>query len=66
MKRTLDEIRKDFEGLESSSDSMLAYVTLMNELERDYYTFIIEPSEAFLNRPEVVLYRQICDSRIFE
>lgn len=64
--RTLDEIRKDFEGLEISSDPMLAYVTLMNELQRDYYTFRIDPSEAFLNRPEVVLYNQICASRIFE
>lgn len=39
MKRTLDEIRKDFEDMENSNDKILTFVLLMNELEKDYDTF---------------------------
>ncbi|WP_035050911.1 hypothetical protein [Carnobacterium pleistocenium] len=66
MRRTLDEIRKEFEGLESSSVQCLSMVTLMNELERDYGTFRIDPSEVFLSKPEVILYRKISSARVFD
>lgn len=66
MKRTLDEIRKDFEEMENSNDKILTFVLLMNELEKDYDTFRIDPSEEFLNKPEVILYREISASRVFE
>lgn len=38
-------------------------VDLMNDLERDYSTFIFSPSQEELERPEVQLYRKISLAR---
>ena len=66
MRRTLDEIRQDFDNMENSDDKIITFVLLMNELEKDYDTFRIDPSEEFLNKPEVILYHEISASRVFE
>lgn len=57
--RTLNEIRKDFYSSNDDRD----LVNLMNELEKEYNTFCINPSEQELNRPEIQLYREISASR---
>lgn len=59
--RTLDEIRKDFKSAKNNEQ----LVELMNELERDYRTFKISPSAEFLRKPEVVLYVEISNKRVF-
>lgn len=41
------------------------YVDLMNELEHDFGSFILYPTENELKREDVVLYREISDSRTF-
>lgn len=41
------------------------YVNLMNELEHDFGSFILLPTKEELEREDVVLYREISDSRMF-
>lgn len=59
--RELNQIRNDFELV----NEIKGILRLMNELERDYGVFVLNPSEDFLNKPEVVLYREISASRAF-
>ncbi len=59
--RELNQIRNDFELV----DEIKGILRLMNELEHDYGVFVLNPSEDFLNKPEVVLYREISASRAF-
>ena len=59
--RTLAEIKIDFDSAKGNQE----LVELMNELERDYKTLCYKPSEEFLNKPEVRLYRIISGSRVF-
>lgn len=59
--RELYQIREDFE----STIDIKGLLRLMNELERDYKVFALNPSENFLNKPEVILYREISASRTF-
>lgn len=59
--RELYKIREDFE----STADIKGIVRLMNELERDYKVFVLNPSESFLNKPEVILYREISACRTF-
>ena len=59
--RELNQIRNDFELVDDIKDIL----RLMNELEHDYGVFVLNPSEVFLNKPEVVLYREISASRTF-
>ena len=76
--RTLEQIRKDFlSHLERNKDiqptdsdkTVMAYnkplTDLMNELEGDYGTFCIYPTEEFLSREEVKLYQEISNCRIW-
>lgn len=69
--KTLEEIRTEFEGYKNS-DSLnqlqktMRFVRLMNELEQDYHTFIINPTDEQLASDEVKLYREISYARKFE
>lgn len=68
--KTLEEIRTEFEGYKNS-DSLntlqktMRFVQLMNELEQDYHTFIINPTDEQLASDEVKLYREISYARKF-
>ena len=68
--KTLEEIRTEFEGYKNS-DSLnqlqktMRFVRLMNELEQDYHTFIINPTDEQLASDEVKLYREISYARKF-
>lgn len=59
--RELKKICEDFE----CTDDTEGLLRLMNELERDYMVFALNPSESFINKPEVILYREISASRVF-
>lgn len=59
--RALDEIRRDFQNTQNNE----RLVELMNELERDYRTFKSIPCSEFLRKPEVVLYIEISNKRVF-
>lgn len=65
----LEAIRNRFE-LIKSNDSLgeraktSKYVELMNELEHNFGSLILNPSKDDLKREDVVLYRKISDSRL--
>lgn len=66
----LNFIRNRFEMTKSNPnlgerEKTRQYVGLMNELETAFGSFILYPTEAELQRDDVVLYREISDSRTF-
>lgn len=42
-----------------------ALVSLMNELEKEFHTFVFEPTAEELAKPEVILYQEISRARVF-
>ncbi|KAF1294192.1 hypothetical protein [Candidatus Enterococcus leclercqii] len=68
--RTLETIASVFEDIQASSDlrqgeKNLRYLQLMNELGEDHGAMILNPTEADLKLPEVVLYRKVSQARVF-
>lgn len=67
--RKLEEIQREFEMMKNSQKSKKvkneSYVKLMNELERDYHTFIINGNTNELDKTEIKLYQEISAERIF-
>ncbi len=69
--RSLEKIKEEFEAVKSkeslnSLQKTMRFVRLMNELEQDYHTFIINPTDEQLASDEVKLYREISYARKFE
>ena len=68
--RSLEKIKEEFEAVKSkeslnSLQKTMRFVRLMNELEQDYHTFIINPTDEQLASDEVKLYREISYARKF-
>ena len=68
--RSLEKIKEEFEAVKSkeslnSLQKTMRFVQLMNELEQDYHTFIINPTDEQLASDEVKLYREISYARVF-
>lgn len=65
--RDLNAIELDFLDCNNSklngSKKNHILLRLMNELERDYGTFVLNPSTDELNNSGVILYRKISDAR---
>lgn len=67
MKRELFEIEKDFNELierekpSQKRDKFL--VELLNELEQDHHTFILNPSPEEMKQEKIILYRKIGAAR---
>ena len=62
--RSLEKIKDEFEAVKSkeslnSLQKTMRFVRLMDELEQDYHTFIINPTDEQLASDEVKLYREI-------
>lgn len=68
LKRELTEIEKDFNELlerEKPSYKRNKYlIELLNELEHDYHTFILNPSPEEMATQEIILYQKIGSARI--
>lgn len=66
----LEAIRNRFESIKTN-DSLgeraktSRYVELMDELEHKFGSLILYPSKDDLEREDVILYRNISDSRVF-
>lgn len=68
--RSLEKIKEEFEAVKSkeslnSLQKTMRFVRLMDELEQDYHTFIINPTDEQLASDEVKLYREISYARKF-
>ena len=68
--RSLEKIKEEFEAVKSkeslnSLQKTMRFVRLMDELEQDYHTFIINPTDEQLASDEVKLYREISYARVF-
>jgi hypothetical protein len=68
--RSLEKIKDEFESVKAtdslnSLQKTMRFVQLMNELEQDYHTFIINPTDEQLASDEVKLYREISYARKF-
>lgn len=53
---------KKIEGIKQRN---FALVNLMNELEKKHHTFIHNPTQSELDKPEIILYREVSKARIF-
>lgn len=63
--RSLQQIKTDFTTVTTTPEPQRTQrlVRLMNELERDYGTFIYNPTQTQLERDDVQLYKAISSAR---
>ena len=68
--RSLEKVKEEFEAVKNNESlntlqKTMRFVCLMDELEQDYHTFIINPTDQQLASDEVKLYREISYARKF-
>ena len=68
--RSLEKVKEEFETVKNNESlntlqKTMRFVCLMDELEQDYHTFIINPTDEQLASDEVKLYREISYARKF-
>lgn len=68
--RSLEKVKEEFEAVKNNESlntlqKTMRFVCLMDELEQDYHTFIINPTDEQLASDEVKLYREISYARQF-
>lgn len=68
--RSLEKVKEEFEAVKNNESlntlqKTMRFVCLMDELEHDYHTFIINPTDEQLASDEVKLYREISYARVF-
>ena len=68
--RSLEKVKEEFETVKNNESlntlqKTMRFVCLMDELEQDYHTFIINPTDEQLASDEVKLYREISYARVF-
>ncbi|MHC5268339.1 hypothetical protein ACYSNO_04010 [Enterococcus sp. LJL98] len=68
--RSLEKVKEEFEAVKNNESlntlqKTMRFVCLMDELEQDYHTFIINPTDEQLASDEVKLYREISYARVF-
>lgn len=68
--RSLEKVKEEFEAVKNNESlntlqKTMRFVCLMDELEQDYHTFIINPTDEQLASDEVKLYREISYARKF-
>ena len=68
--RSLEKVKEGFEAVKNNESlntlqKTMRFVCLMDELEQDYHTFIINPTDEQLASDEVKLYREISYARVF-
>lgn len=69
--RSLKKINADFEDVQSAkslnqSIKNICLSQLMNELELDHNTYIVNPTETEVKQEAVELYRKISNARKFQ
>lgn len=68
--RSLEKVKEEFEAVKNNESlntlqKTMRFVCLMDELEQDYHTFIINPTDEQLASDELTLYREISEARVF-
>lgn len=68
--RSLEKVKEEFEAVKNNESlntlqKTMRFVCLMDELEQDYHTFIINPTAEQLASDEITLYREISEARVF-
>lgn len=64
------KIREHFKKVKSDPvmgerEKTTEYRNLMNKMESKFGSFILFPTDAELNRDDVILYKEISDARVF-
>lgn len=68
--KALDEISSTFNSTKAdknlnTSDKNQIYISLMNTLEKEFGSLILNPTDDDMKRKDVILYKNISNSRVF-